>query len=155
MGVLSEKIEAKITGKPAPEVSVGEMFLDLIRGLRIAIRNIIREVLYTLTITLLGLLIPGLGQVVSGGLIFMIQAYYAGFGNADFTLERRRYKVNDSVRFMRQNRALALGNGAGFLLLLLIPVAGLVLAPGLGAVAATIDSVEAIDQTSYRSRLRA
>ena len=85
----------------------------------------------------------------------MIQAYYAGFGNADFTLERRRYKVNDSVRFMRQNRALALGNGAGFLLLLLIPVVGLVLAPGLGAVAATIDSVEAIDQTSYRSRLRA
>lgn len=153
MGILSEKVEAKLTGKPAPEVSVKEMIQDVVRGLRIALRNIIRELFYTLLLTIVGLFIPVVGQLITGVLIFLIQAYYAGFGNMDFTLERRRYSIKQSVNFVSSYRGIAVGNGTGFLLLLLVPVVGMVLAPGLGAVAATVDSLEAIDNQKYRHRL--
>ncbi len=155
VGILSEKVEARLTGKPVPEASFGQVLKDILRGLRLALRNIVREILYTLVITVLGLLVPIVGQILSAILIFFIQAYYAGFGNVDPTLERRRYNLKESVNFASSYRWLMVGNGAGFLLLLLVPVLGLVLAPGLGTVAATIDGIEVIDKVKYRQRIEA
>ncbi|MEM9985781.1 MAG: EI24 domain-containing protein [Bacteroidota bacterium] len=155
MGTLSEQLEARLTGKPTPAVSFGQMLKDILRGLRLALRNIVRELFYTLLLTLAGLVVPVIGQIISGVLIFMVQGYFAGFGNLDFTLERRRYSIKQSVDFANSYRWLATGNGIGFLLILLIPVAGLVLAPGLGTAAATIDGVEVLDQAKYRQRLKA
>jgi CysZ protein len=60
--------------------------------------------------------------------IFVTQAYYAGFGNLDFTLERH-FRVRESVRFVRRNRGLAIGNGTVYLLLLLSVVGFLVALP--------------------------
>ena len=154
MGILSEQLEARLTGKATPEVSFGQMLQDILRGLRLALRNIVRELFYTLLLTLTGLIIPVIGQIISGILIFLVQAYFAGFGNLDFTLERRRYNMKQSVDFANSYRWLATGNGTGFLLILFIPILGLVLAPGLGTAAATIDGIEVLDQAKYRQRLK-
>lgn len=153
MGILSERVEARLTGQPVPEASFSQILKDILRGLRLAVRNIVKELFYTLLLTIGGLFIPVVGQIVSAVLIFLIQAYYAGFGNMDFTLERRRYNLKESVNFANSYRWLAVGNGTGFLLLLLIPVVGMVLAPGLGCVAATADTIEAMDDKAYRRRL--
>ncbi len=72
-----------------------------------------------------------------------MQSYYAGFGNLDFALERH-YRYADSVRFVQRNRALALGNGAVFMLLL-FTFAGFLVALPLGTVAATIETVKRVD----------
>ena len=136
MSILSEKIDQIKTGRPAPEVSWGEIVKDILRGLRIAVRNLIRELFYTLLLLLLNF-IPVIGSIASTVLIFMVQAFYAGFGNMDYTLERKRYNVGQSVKFVRENPGAAIGNGAIFLALLFIPILGWFLAPAYGAGAAT------------------
>ena len=79
-------------------------------------------------------------------LIFLLQSYYAGFGNMDFTLERH-FKFKESVRFVKKNRGLAIGNGIVFMLLFL-SVVGFLFALPLGTVSATIQSLKKIDPVS-------
>ncbi len=99
MSPLSEKVEQKLTGKTgAIPFSFSRFFRDLIRGLTIALRNIIRELFFTFLLFLLGL-IP-IFAPFTAILNFIVQAFYAGFGNMDFLLERH-YNVRGSVRFAR------------------------------------------------------
>lgn len=141
MSSLSEKVEHKLAGTPPPSSSAGKMIGDLVRGLRIALRNLFRELFYVGLLSLLGVLfgslIPLIGGIIPTALIFMVQAYFVGFGNMDYTLERKGFGVKDSVRFVDSHRGLAMGNGGLFNLLLLIPVVGWFLAPVLGTVGAT------------------
>ncbi|HFB99615.1 MAG TPA: hypothetical protein ENJ53_02310 [Phaeodactylibacter sp.] len=76
-------------------------------------------------------------------LIFLIQAYYAGFGNLDYTLEGH-YSVRESNRFVKEHRWLAIGNGTMFLLLLGTGV-GFLVAPPLAAVAGAIETVKRVE----------
>lgn len=134
MGALSEKVEEITTGvKPKSD---SNFFLDLIRGLRIAVRNLLREILLGLVILLFHLL-PVIGSLIATALTFLIAAYYAGFGNMDFTLERKSFNVQQSVKFVRADRWGTIGNGIGFLVVLFIPVLGWFLAPAYGTVSAT------------------
>lgn len=134
MSFLSEKVENIISGKNSGgTLSIPRFARDLVRGLTIAVRNLIRELFFTLLLLLLGL-IPVFSPFTTA-LIFAIQAFYAGFNNFDFFLERH-YGVRGSVRFVRRNRWLVMGNGAVFILLLLTGI-GFLIAPVLGVVAAT------------------
>ncbi len=141
MGTLSEKVESILTGKAPPTVTPVQFVQDIIRGLRIALRNIVREIFYTLLLLLFNI-VPVIGSIISTVLIFLIQAYYAGFGNMDYTLERKRFTVKDSVKFVRSNRGLAIGNGSIFLLIFLVPIIGWFLAPAYGTIAATMSSLK-------------
>jgi len=78
---------------------------------------------------------------VTAPLIFLVQAYYAGFGILDYWMERH-YRVADSILYIRDHRLDAVGLGTVYLGLLLIPFIGPVIAPVLGATAATIYAVE-------------
>ena len=62
----------------------------------------------------------------------------------DFTLERH-FGYRDSVRFARDFRWLAIGNGAAYLLLLFTGIGFLVALP-LGTAAATMETVERIEK---------
>lgn len=149
MGTLSEKVESILTGKQPESVSAGQMVKDVVRGIRIALRNIIRELFLTLLLTIAGFIIPVIGNIITTVLIFVVQAYYAGFGNMDYTLERKRFTIRDSVAFVNSNRGIAIGNGTGWLVLMLIPVVGWFLAPVLGTVAATKSSLQKMDAQKY------
>ena len=138
MSFLSEKIERRLYGGKSPSFSPAQVISDLIRGLRIAFRLIIRELGITLILVLVGL-IPIFSPVIPI-LIFVVQAYYAGFGNMDFTLERY-YRVKGSVQFVRDHRGLAIGNGAVYLLLYFTVIGFLVALP-LSTIAATTESLK-------------
>ena len=143
MSPLSEKVEKIVSGRESSvPFTLSQILQDLVRGLTIALRNIIRELFFTLVLFLIGL-IPLFSPFVSIA-IFGVQSYYAGFGNMDFTLERH-FKVRGSVRFVRGNKGLALGNGAVFLLLLLTGI-GFLFALPLGAVAATLETVKRLEK---------
>ncbi|NRA50190.1 MAG: EI24 domain-containing protein [Phaeodactylibacter sp.] len=139
MSFLSEKVERQLTGAPSEvPFSVNKAVKDLIRGLTIALRNITRELFFTLLLFILGVILPFLSPFIAVA-VFAVQAYYAGFGNLDFTLERHK-DVRGSIAFARQNRGLCLGNGTAFMLLL-FTVVGFLFALPLGAIAGTKEAI--------------
>lgn len=144
MSLLSEKIESKATGQPSPKFSSSVFLSQLGRSLRLNFRNIFREIVLTIilwTLSLSGVLAP-----VTTPLLFAISAYYAGFGILDYTMERH-FNYRNSIRFVHGNRALTLGIGIGFMLILLIPFVGFFFAPTF----ATIASVKPVlDRISKR-----
>lgn len=141
MSPVSEKIEAHLLGSDKTYRKTS--FTDqLWRAIRINVRNLFMELLITIPLLLLSF-IPVIG-ILFTILIFFIQAYYAGFGNMDYTLERH-YKYNESLNFVRRHRGLAIGNGIIFILFLLIPFIGVILVLPLSVTAASVKTIEAID----------
>lgn len=140
MSDVSEKIEKHFLGEQHQhrETSFSE---QLSRGIRISFRNLFRELFFTIPIIILSF-VPLIG-LFSSVLLFLIQAYYAGFGNIDFTLERH-YKYKESIQFVKANRGLAIGNGIVFMLLLLIPIVGIIIVLPLSVTAATTETIKKI-----------
>lgn len=143
MSPMSQKIEAAnpqgLKLKANPPSAIG----GIIRGLRLASGNIFKETLLTAVFLITGLLIPFISPFTAI-LIFLIQAYYAGGGNMDFTLERY-YGVKESKRFIKANKGLAIGNGIVFVAMLMLGL-GFLFAPALGTLAITSEVVDRIEQ---------
>ena len=124
MSAVSEKIEHHFYGDAAHLHRKSTFTQQLVRGIRINSRNLLKELLITFPILLLKF-IPVI-NIFSTILLFLVQAYYAGFGNMDYTLERHlNYKK--SVQFVGNNKGIAIGNGIVFMLCLLIPVIGIII----------------------------
>lgn len=149
MTPLAQKVEEHLTGNYTKYAGFNatKALKDLFRGMRIAFRNVFKELLYVIPLFLLGL-IPIL-TIPCMILIFLIQAYYAGFGNMDYTLEGH-YSVRESTRFVKKNRWLAIGNGSVFLLLLGTGI-GFLVAPPLAAVAAAKETVKRLEPLALDS----
>ncbi len=146
MSPVSEKIEAHFSGVPLSEIHHHRNTTfsnQLWRGVRINIRNLSKELLFTIPILLLSF-IPVL-TIFTTALLFLIQAYYAGFGNMDYTLERH-YNYNNSLTFVKQNKGLAIGNGIIFMLFLMIPVVGVILVLPFSVTAASIGTIARINE---------
>ncbi|WP_411893891.1 EI24 domain-containing protein [Winogradskyella sp. A2] len=138
MSPVSEKIEVHLTGVESHQHRKTSFQQQLWRGIRINMRNLGKELLITIPILILKF-IPII-NIFSTVLLFLIQAYYAGFGNMDYTLERH-FKYRESVQFVRKYRGIAIGNGIVFILLLLIPVLGIILVLPLSVTAASLKTV--------------
>lgn len=145
MSPVSEKIEAHLTGKEIHYHRNTSFSQQLLRGIRINIRNLGMELLLTIPILLLKF-IPVV-NIFSTIALFLMQGYYAGFGNMDYTLERH-FAYKDSVQFVRKNRGLAIGNGIVFLLILLIPIIGFVLVLPLSVTAASVTTIKALNNSN-------
>ncbi|MBJ2175125.1 EI24 domain-containing protein [Aureibaculum sp. A20] len=151
MSPVSEKIEAHLSGVPLSEIHHHRETTfsnQLWRGIRINVRNLGKELLFTIPILLLSF-IPVI-NIFTTIVLFLIQAYYAGFGNMDYTLERH-FKYKESLLFVKQNKGLALGNGIVFMLFLMIPVIGIILVLPFSVTAASIGTVTRINENSLIS----
>ena len=137
LGQLSETVEAREYGGVAPPFSLRQMTRDLARGLNVNLRYLGWSLLGTAAAWLL-VLIPIAGAPLSAAGMVLVQAYFGGAGLMDPPLERRRATVAETLVLVRSRRGLATGVGLGFVLLLLIPVAGWFLAPTYGTIAGTI-----------------
>ncbi|WP_242083776.1 EI24 domain-containing protein [Aestuariivivens sediminis] len=142
MSPVSEKIETHFTGPPSGARRDTSFMHQLFRGIRINGRNLIMELLLTLPILVLKF-IPII-NIFSTIMLFMVQAYYAGFGNMDYTLERH-FKYKQSIRFVQHHKGIAIGNGMVFLFILLIPIIGVILVLPLSVTAASKNTVEALN----------
>jgi len=142
MSPVSEKIEAHFTGNPLHSHRDTTFMQQLLRGIKINGRNLVMELLLTIPILLLKF-IPVV-NIFSTILLFAVQAYYAGFGNMDYTLERH-YQYKESVQFVRKHRGLAIGNGIVFILFLLVPVVGVILVLPLSVTAASTLTVKKLN----------
>ncbi|WP_296637595.1 EI24 domain-containing protein [Polaribacter sp.] len=139
MSPVSEKIEKHFYGDLKHLHRKTTNTEQLIRAIRLNIRNLTKELLITLPILILKF-IPGV-NIFSSLLLFIVQAYYAGFGNMDYTLERHlTYK--ESVQFVSRNKGYAIGNGIVFMLFLLIPIVGIIIVLPLSVTAASKKTVQ-------------
>ncbi|MGB3773866.1 MAG: EI24 domain-containing protein [Leeuwenhoekiella sp.] len=140
MSPVSEKIEEYLYGKKHGHRKTSNTN-QLWRGIRINIRNLVWELIITLPLLVLGL-VP-IVNFITTPLAFLVQAYYAGFGNMDYTLERH-FTYRESINFVKKNRGLAIGNGIVFMGCLLIPAIGIILVLPLSATAASVVALEAL-----------
>ena len=143
MSPVSEKIEAHYLGHKAHKHRNTSFKDQLWRGIRINVRNLFKELLLTIPILIIGF-IPVIGTI-STVLLFLLQAYYAGFGNMDYTLERH-FNYKDSLNFVKNHRGYAIGNGIIFMLFLLIPILGVILVLPFSVTAATSQTVSILKE---------
>ncbi|WP_218599396.1 EI24 domain-containing protein [Polaribacter sp. NJDZ03] len=145
MSPVSEKIETYINRDLTHNHRKTSFQEQLIRGVRISLRNLSKEILFTIPLLLLSF-IPIIGLIFTV-LLFLLQAYYAGFGNMDYTLERHlNYK--NSINFVGKNKGYAIGNGIVFMLCLLIPVLGIIIVLPLSVTAASVKTVALLNKES-------
>ena len=141
---LSEKVETILTGNDFP-FSFKQLVKDVWRGIRLATRNLAIELLLTLVLFIISF-IPVIGFFTSLTLFF-ISAYFYGFSFIDFSLERKKMTVKESIVFVKTNKGLAIGNGSVFSVVLFIPLVGVMLSSFISIIsvtAATIASTEAM-----------
>jgi CysZ protein len=150
MSAVSEKIEIHINGSLKHNHRKTTFQEQLWRGIRINVRNLGKELLITIPILLLKF-VP-LVNIFSTILLFLVQAYYAGFGNMDYTLERHlNYK--ESINFVGKNKGVSIGNGIVFMLCLLIPILGIIIVLPLSVTAASVKTVALLNKQDERAVL--
>jgi CysZ protein len=135
LAVLSEKTEELVSGKKY-KFNFHQLIKDIFRGLVIAFRNLFIELGFIIILFILGF-IPVVGFICPL-IVFVISMYYYGFSMIDYSNERSRLTISESVTFVRKNNGFAIANGFIFYVLLMIPLLGLLIAPSYAVVAATI-----------------
>lgn len=144
LAYLSEKTECIMEEKDFP-FHLGQFLKDIARGIRIALRNLFWQTVYLLTIVILSF-IPVLGWIGPPITLF-IECYYLGASMLDYSAERNKLSITESINFSNSHKGLAIGNGMIFYLMHLLPLAGWILAPSYAVVAATISFSHARKET--------
>lgn len=132
---LSEKTESIIEGKDFP-FSFRQLMKDILRGIRLAFRNMLWQTVYTISIFIISF-IPIVGWIMPL-VALMVECYYLGFSMLDYSCERNKLSTSQSIAFIGRHKGLAIGNGMVFYLMHLIPVLGWLLAPSYAVIAATL-----------------
>ncbi|GAF05727.1 EI24 domain-containing protein [Saccharicrinis fermentans] len=141
---LSEKVESILTGEDFP-FEFQQFLKDIWRGIRLALRNLAIELILTVVLFVLSF-VPVVG-FFTGITLFFVSAYFYGFSFIDYSLERKKMNITESVSFVKTNKGLALGNGTIFSLALLIPFLGVLISSFVSIIsvtAATIATTEAM-----------
>ncbi|MEM9160122.1 MAG: EI24 domain-containing protein [Verrucomicrobiota bacterium] len=144
IGFISEAAEKSEFGTSGPAFSVGGLLYDIYRGIMVSLVSLGLSLALTVLCWAF-LLIPVAGAVVSFVGMLMVQAFFAGAGFVDPVLERRRYGIRRSLGFSARNKMKVMGNGAGFMLIVMVPIIGWFLAPTYGIVAAAVSGVESVE----------
>jgi CysZ protein len=142
LALASERVDEIISGKEYPFV-FGQFIKDVFRGIAVSLRNMLLETLIFLA-TLLVSWIPGV-NLFAAAFLMLIGWYFLGFNMMDYTHERRRMSISQGKHFTRKHKGLAMGNGMVYTILLYIPFIGFTIAPVLSVIAATIATLEKVD----------
>ncbi len=137
---LSEKTESIMEGRDYP-FSFLQLLKDIGRGIKIALRNLLWQTVYVISILILSF-IPIFGWVAPL-VALMIECYYFGFSMLDYSSERNKLSSAQSIDFIGRHKGLAIGNGLVFYSMHLLPIIGWLLAPSYAVIAATISLLSA------------
>lgn len=119
---LSMKTEKILTGNTYP-FSYRQLVHDIRRAMRIVTRNLMWEYFFfviIMVVSFLGWEDPKESPIFY--ITFIIGFFYYGFAFIDYINERRRLDVDQSIRFVRENRGLAIAIGCVYSLMILVPV---------------------------------
>lgn len=144
MALLSERTSEILTGKTIP-FDGRQLVRDVVRGIGIAFRNLFVELFLGLVVWFAGIyltiFIPPLGVLVAPVLVvisFLISAYFYGFSILDYSNERKKLSMAESIKDIRKNKGLAAGTGSLFVFWMMIPFIGVSIATITCTVAGTM-----------------
>jgi CysZ protein len=127
----------------------------------IALRNMIIELGILALVWILGILLGFIFPPImliyapaSAIFLFIVGGYFYGFSTMDYTNERRRMKVGESINFIRTNKGIAISNGMIFSLWLFIPILGPIIAPITCSCGATLAIADKIDLAESKFALK-
>src|SRR5690606_7512940 len=100
-----------IEGKEYP-FNFQQLLKDIVRGIRLALRNLLWQTVYTISILILSFL-PIVGWITPL-LALLVECYYFGFSMLDYSCERNRLSTSQSIMFIGRHKGLAIGNGIIF-----------------------------------------
>lgn len=134
MALLSDRVDEILTGHKTP-FQLGPFIMDVFRGIALSLRNMLMEFglsfFFWAASIYLSIILPFLDIIIiplTGIVLFVNGAYFFGFATMDYYLEKRKFGVKRSIRIIRHNRYSAIGNGAVFSLLFMIPFVGVSIA---------------------------
>lgn len=104
------------------------------RSVRVNSRNLLRESIISTVLFFTGF-IPLL-NLITVPVLFIVQAYFTGFGLMDYYLERH-YSFKQSIDVVKTHKWASITVGGIFMVFMAIPVLGLILAPYFTTVTAT------------------
>lgn len=136
---LSEKTEALLQHKDH-EFNWEEVRKDAQRGIRLAIQNTGKELLYFAALILLTI-VPLVGWITPV-IALIMQGYYFGVSMLDYSFARHQFTLEQSVRFSSHHKGLAIGNGLLFFAMHVM----VLLAPAYAIIAATL-SVQQVKES--------
>lgn len=146
LALVSEKTEKIITGNDYP-FSASQLMRDIVRGVLLAMRNMFIEFGWMFIFMIIGIipLIGWLLSFVSPVIMFFISSYFYGFSFLDYSIERQKLTVGQSIRLMRKRKGVAIANGMIFSISLIIPFCGVSLA-GFTAIISTVAAAIAMTE---------
>ena len=145
---LSERTEEIISGKKYP-FNPYQFMRDIVRGVLISFRNLFIQTGWMILFFILGFIpvIGWFGAIV----LFVLSAYFYGFSFIDYTNERRKMKISQSIQFVRSCKWLAVANGIIFSFFLLVPFCG-VLFSGFAGIVSVVAATLAVNEIQSPSQ---
>lgn len=148
LAYVSEKTETILSGREY-KFDFPQFIHDIFRGIALAVRNMFMEFLISIVIFFLPV-IPIIGALTSVTVgtvfLFFVSAYFYGFSFIDYTLERRRLTVGQSVTLMRRRKGTACGHGLVFALILFIPIVGAFISAVYAIISTVASTMEFVDE---------
>ena len=144
LGKIAEETVKAVKGEEFAESEL-TFTQSLVRSTRVNLMYIFRELLTNLLFLALGV-IPLIGSLVSAVGMFATQSKFLGYGLMDFPLEHRGLSMTESIAFVRKRDGLSMGLGAGYLLMMLVPLVGWMFAPTFGTVAGTLAALDELER---------
>ncbi len=130
---ISSKVQTIDTGTIAIPCT-SKYLLNCTRGIRIALRNFVLEVLLTILVLVIFFLITWILPLAPIA-ILILESYFMGYAMADYRNEHFNLSIKESRKVINGYLGLVLGNGLFFNIIILIPLLGVLFAPVLALVA--------------------
>ncbi|WP_075181400.1 sulfate transporter CysZ [Pantoea sp. 1.19] len=145
-GLLAEQLEARLTGRPAPDAGWAALLKDVPRIVKREVQKLVWYLPRALVLLLL-YFIPGVGQTLAPVLWFLFSAWTLSIQYCDYPFDNHKVSFATMRAALRQHKATHMQFGSLVSLFTLIPLLNLAIMPVAvcGATAMWVDN--------YRSRL--
>lgn len=143
--IISEKTEYVLTeGSIDYPFELKQFLIDIFRGIGIAIRNMAFEFGIMIVVFIAGIILSFISWL---GVFFMffVSAYFYGFSYMDYTNERHKRTLKNSVKFMRKYKWVAIVNGSLFAFVLFIPWLGVALSAFVAVISVIAGTVSMLE----------
>ncbi|OTA17728.1 sulfate transporter CysZ [Xenorhabdus beddingii] len=150
-GLLAEKLEADLTGIPAPDTGIIGLLKDTPRILKRELVKILYYIPRALVLLLL-YFIPGIGQTIAPVLWFIFSAWMLLIQYCDYPFDNHKVSFSAMRSTLRQDKIDNLQFGAAVSILTMIPIVNLFIMPVAvcGATAMWVDRYRAQHALNHR-----